>query len=76
MSMPYIYEVFEHLLTVWMGIWLHTHIDTATDASPDLQGLTEIIPNASVQTLPLRFGLGCKTSQIASHVHGIQIWGV
>jgi hypothetical protein len=22
MSMPYIYEVFEHLLRLWMGIWL------------------------------------------------------
>ncbi len=25
MSMPYTYEVFEHLLRLWMGIWLHTH---------------------------------------------------
>jgi hypothetical protein len=25
MSMSYIYEVFEHLLRLWMGIWLHTH---------------------------------------------------
>ncbi len=24
MSMSFIYEVFEHLLRLWMGIWLHT----------------------------------------------------
>jgi hypothetical protein len=36
MSMAYIYEVFENLLRMWMGIWLHTHTVTTTDASPDL----------------------------------------
>jgi hypothetical protein len=25
MPMSYIYEVFENLLRLWMGIWLHTH---------------------------------------------------
>jgi hypothetical protein len=25
MSMPYIYEVVEHLLRLWMSIWLHIH---------------------------------------------------
>ncbi len=55
MSMSYIYEVFEHLLRLWMGIWLHIHIDTTTDASPDLERLAEIVPDASVQTMPLGF---------------------
>jgi hypothetical protein len=36
MSMVYLYEVFERLLRMWMGIWLHTHNITTTDASPDL----------------------------------------
>jgi hypothetical protein len=36
MSMSYIYERFDHLLRFWMSIWLHIHIDTTTDASPDL----------------------------------------
>jgi hypothetical protein len=36
MSMAYIYEVCEHLVRLWMGIWLHTYIVTSTDASPDL----------------------------------------
>jgi hypothetical protein len=36
MSMSYIYEVFEHLLRIRIGIWLHTHIITTTDTSPDL----------------------------------------
>jgi hypothetical protein len=35
-TMSYIYEVFEHLLRLWMGIWLHTHTITTTDTSPDL----------------------------------------
>ncbi len=45
MSMPYIYEVFEHLLRLRMCIWLHTHIVTTTDASPDLWELAEILPD-------------------------------
>jgi hypothetical protein len=56
MSMSYIYKMCEHLLRVWMGIWLHTHTVTTTDASPDLEKLAEILPDASVQTMPLRFG--------------------
>jgi hypothetical protein len=36
MFMPYLYEVFDHLLRLWMGIWLHIHIVTTTDTSPDL----------------------------------------
>jgi hypothetical protein len=34
--MAYIYERFEHLLRLLMNIWIHIHIITATDASPDL----------------------------------------
>ncbi len=55
MSISYIYEVFEHLLRLWLGIWLHTHIDTTTDVSPDLGKLADILPDASVQTMPLHF---------------------
>jgi hypothetical protein len=76
MSMSYTYEVFEHLLRLWMGIWLHTHTITITDISPDLWGLAEILPDASVQTMPLCFGWGCRTIQTATHVHVIHIWGV
>ncbi len=36
MSMSYLSEVFECLLRLRMGIWLHTHIDTTTGTSPDL----------------------------------------
>ncbi len=56
-SMSYLYEVFEHLqLLLWMGIWLHTHTVTTTDVSPDLGELAEILGDASVQTIPLRYG--------------------
>ncbi len=55
MSMPYIYEVFEHLLRLWMGIWLHTDTVTTADASQDLERLAEILPDASVQTMLLCF---------------------
>ncbi len=75
MSMAYIYERFEHLLRLWMGIWLHIHIVTSIDTSPDLWELAEIGPYASVQTMPLQ---GCRTFQTASqsHVYYIHIWGV
>jgi hypothetical protein len=52
----YIHKVFERLLRFWMGIWLHTHTATTTAASPDLGKLAEILPDASVQTMPLHFG--------------------
>ncbi len=55
MSMAYIHGVFERLLKLWMGIWLHTHTVTTIDTSPDLERLTEILPDASVQTIPLCF---------------------
>ncbi len=58
MSMSYSYEMFEQL---WMGIWLHIHILTTTNASPDVGKLGEILPDASVQTMPLCFGSGCRT---------------
>ncbi len=70
------YEVFEHLLRMWMGTWLHNHTNIAIDASPDLWKLAEILSYASVQTMPLCFGWGCRTFQTASHVHVIAIWGV
>ncbi len=76
MSILHIYEVFERLLRMWMGIWLHTHTVTITDASPDLWEFAEILPDASVQTMPLRFGWGCRTFETASHVFGISIWGI
>ncbi len=66
----------EHLLWLWMGIWLHIHIVTTTDASPDLWELGEILPDASVQTTPLHFVWGCRTFSTASHVNVIHIWGV
>ncbi len=46
-TISYIYKVFEHLLRLWMGIWLQTHTVTTTDASPDLGKLAEILPDAS-----------------------------
>ena len=44
MSMSYIYEVFKHLLRLWMGIWLHTHTVTTKDASLDMGKLAKIHP--------------------------------
>ncbi len=76
MSMWYIYDMFEHLLRLWMGIWLHIYIVTTTDTSPDLWELAEILPDASVQTMPQCFGWGCRTFQTAPHIHVIHVWGV
>ncbi len=75
-SLSYIYEIFEHLLRLWMGIWLQIHILTTTDTSPDLWELAEILPNASLQTMPLGCGWGCTTFQNAFHDHVLHIWGV
>ena len=76
MSMAYIYEVFEHLLRMWMGIWLHVHINTTIDAFKDLWELAVTLPDASVQTMPLNFGWSCRTFQTASQLHIINVWGV
>ncbi len=76
MSMAYIYANFEHLRRLWMGIWLHTHTITTTNVSPDLRELGEILLDASLQTMPLHFGWGCRTFQTASNIHAIQSWCV
>ncbi len=75
-SVSYIHKVFERLVRFWMGIWLHTHTVTTKAASQDLGKLAVILPDESVQTMPLRFGWGCRTFQTASHVQGIHIWEV
>ena len=54
--MSYKYEVFEHHQMLGMGIWLHTHSVIITDVSPDLGELAESLGDASVQTIPLRYG--------------------
>ncbi len=68
----HLWEV-EHLLRLWMGIWLLIHIVTSTDTSSDLWALAEIWPYASVQTMPLQ---GFRTFQTATPVHVIHIWGI
>ena len=54
-SMSYLYEVFELLLLLWMGIWLHIQNITTSDVSPDLGELAEILGDARVQTIPLLY---------------------
>ena len=73
--MSYLYEVFEHLQQVWMGIWLHTHtVSTTTDVSPDLGELAEILGDASVQTIPLRYGWVEAANLLnCTHIHVIPI---
>jgi hypothetical protein len=53
-SMSYLYEVFEHLQLLGMGIWMHIHSVTTTDVSPDLGELAKRLGDVSVQTIPLR----------------------
>jgi hypothetical protein len=71
--MSYKYEVFEHLQPLCVDIWLRTHSVIITDVSPDLGESAESLGDASVQTIPLRHGRGCRTFQTASHIHVIQI---
>ncbi len=40
-SMSFLYEVFEHLHLLGMGIWMHIHSVTTTDISPDLGELAK-----------------------------------
>jgi hypothetical protein len=54
-SMSYLYEVFEHLKLLVMGIWMHIHSVIITDISPDLGELAESLGDTSVQTIPLRY---------------------
>ncbi len=43
MIVTYTYQRFEHLIRLWMGIWLHIHTLTITDAPPDLWELAETL---------------------------------
>ncbi len=72
--MWYIYERFECLVRLWMGVWLQTHTVTTTDASPDLGKLAEILPDASVQTVHKQFGWGCRTSNCIPGPWHTYIW--
>ena len=72
-SMSYLYEVFEHLQLLCIDIWMHIHSVTTTDISPDLGELAKSLGDASVQTMPLCNGSGCRTFQTASHIHDIPI---
>jgi hypothetical protein len=53
--MSYIYKVFEHLEQLWMGIWRHIHSVTTTEVSPDLGELAEILDDANVEMIPIRY---------------------
>ena len=56
-SMSYLYEVFEHLQLLGMGIWMHIHSVTTTDVSPDLGEVAESLGDVvGVQTIPLCSG--------------------
>ncbi len=68
--------MFEHILRLWIGVWLHIHIVTTADVPPDLWKLAQILPFATVQMMPLCFGWGCRTFQTVSHAHGIHMIGV
>ena len=58
--MSFLYEVFEHLQLLGMGIWMHIHSVTTTDVSPDLGELAESLGDERVQTI--HFTLGTSVS--------------
>jgi len=54
--MSYIYEEFEHLKQLWMGIWQHIHNIATTEVSPGVgELLAEILDDVSVEMIPLRY---------------------
>jgi len=60
-----------------MGIWMQTHTATTTDISPDLEKLTEIQGDVTVETMPLGYVWGCsRTFQTAPHIHVIHMQGI
>ena len=48
-SMSFIYNMFEHLKQLWMGIWQHPHTITTIEVSPDLGEFAEILDDVSVK---------------------------
>jgi len=56
-----------------MVICQHIHTVTTTDVSPDLGEFAEIIDKVNVDIILLRYHLGFRTFQTASHIHVIQI---
>ena len=76
-SMQYTCKVFEHLLMLWIGIWMHSHTHTATitSLSPDLGELVEILGDGRVQRMPIytvRLRLYTHV-QIESYIHVIHV---
>jgi hypothetical protein len=75
----------DHVMHLW-GVWAPSQDVDGYMAShsrhyyhrcfPRFGELAKILPVASVQTMPLRFDLGCRTFQTASHIHVIHTWGV
>ncbi len=53
-SRSYIYKVYEYLLRLWMGIWLHTHTITTTEASPVLWEFGKCANHATMLWLRLQ----------------------
>ncbi len=53
--MSYICKVFDDLKQMWMGIWQRTHTVNATEVSPDLGELAEILDDVSVEMIPVRY---------------------
>ncbi len=51
--MSYIYQVFEYLKQLWMGIWQHAHTVTTTEVSPGT--FADILDDVSVEMIPLRY---------------------
>ena len=50
--MSYIYEEFEHLKQLWMGIWQHIHTVATTEVSPGVGALlAEILDDVSAENL-------------------------
>jgi hypothetical protein len=52
--MSFMYNVFEHLKQLWMGIWRHIHSVTTTAVSPDLGEFAEILDDVNVEMIPIK----------------------
>ena len=60
-----------------MGIMMHTHTLTTTNAALDLGELNEVLGDDSMQMMPLCYGWGCTiTFQTVPYLHVKHVEGI
>ena len=73
-SMSNIYKVFEHLLLLWIGIWMHPHTLAIADVHPQCCRVDwKLMWLRHANNGTTLYDWGCKTFQTGSHIHFIHV---